>query len=141
MLETEPQIEKAYVQTGRVKLMFRHLLDYGAPSLLASQAAECAGDQGKFWAMHELLYQRQDVTYSGSVAVFRKWAKEDLKIDDAAFAACMNANTYKAKIERMAATARGSDGVRVRPTYDINGRRILGAQPFAEFQKVIDAVK
>lgn len=141
MLETEPKIEKMYVQTGRVKIMFRHLLDYGAPALLASQAAECAGDQGKFWAMHELLYQRQDVTYSGTVAIFQKWAKDDLKIDDAAFAACMDANTYKVKIEQMAAAAHAADGVRVRPTFDINGQRLLGALPFADFQRAIDAAK
>ncbi|MBI5879471.1 MAG: thioredoxin domain-containing protein [Chloroflexi bacterium] len=141
MLETEPQIVKAYVQTGRVKLMFRHLLDFGAPSLLASEAAECAGDQGKFWAMHELLYQRQDKTYAGSVAVFQQWATDDLKLDSAGFGACMNSHTHKAKIEQMAAAARSTDGVRVRPTYDINGSRLQGALRFPDFQKVIDAVR
>lgn len=141
MLETEPQIQNAYVQTGRVKLLFRHLLDLGPQSLLASEAAECAGDQGKFWPMHELLYQRQDKTYSGTAATFQQWARDDLKLDAAAYGACMSNHTHKAKIEQSAAAARSTDGVRVRPTYDINGTRLQGALPFAEFQKAINAIR
>ena len=98
MLETQPQIVEAYVKSGRVKMVFRHLLDFGDPSLLASQAAECAGDQGKFWQMHGLIYQRQNFVFNGNAALYQKWSKEDLKIDDAVFGACMSANKHKAKI-------------------------------------------
>ena len=130
-----------YVKTGRAKLMFRHLLDFGDDSLQASQAAECAGDQGKFWAMHGLIYQRQSTVFGAKPALFQQWASDDLKIDGGALGACMASNKHKEKIERGYAAARSTDGVRARPTFDVNGKRLVGAQPFAEFQKIIDAIQ
>ena len=59
MLGTEPQIREAYVAKGLVKLVFYPMVDFGDPSLQAHQAAECAGEQGKFWALHDLLFERQ----------------------------------------------------------------------------------
>ncbi len=140
MLETEPKIVDAYVKTGRVKLVFRHILDFGAGSLFASQAAECAGDQGKFWAMHHLIYQRQDAVWTANVELFKNWAKQDLKLDADAFGACLSSGKYKSKVEQQYADARAS-GVRIRPTFDINGKRLPGALNFDEFKKVIDAIQ
>ncbi len=139
MLETEPKIIDAYVKPGRVKLVFHHMLDFGAPSLLASQAAECAGDQGKFWAMHGLLFERQDAVWTANVDLFKSWVKQDLKIDGDALAACISSAKYKSKVESVYAAARAS-GVRVRPTFDINGKRLQGALAFSEFMKIIDAL-
>jgi protein-disulfide isomerase len=139
VLETEPKIVDAYVKPGRVKLIFRHILDYGDPSLFASQAAECAGEQGKFWAMHELLFQRQDLVWTGTVDLFRNWARDDLKIDADRFATCVSSGKYKSKVDGVYAAARAS-GVRVRPTFDINGKRVQGALDFSEFQKIFDAL-
>ncbi len=141
MLETEPRIVDTYVKTGRVKLQFRHLLDFGDGSLQASQAAECAGEQGRFWDMHRLIFQRQSAVFGATPAVFQKWATEDLKIDGTALTSCMASNKYKAKIERSHSAARSTDGVRTRPTFDINGKRLQGALPFAEFQKAIDSIQ
>ena len=140
MLETEPKIVDAYVKPGRLKLVFRHILDFGAGSLFASQAAECAGDQGQFWAMHHLIYQRQDAVWTANVELFKKWAKDDLKIDVETFASCLSSGKYKSKVEQQYADARASS-VRIRPTFDINGKRLSGALPFAEFQKAIDAIQ
>lgn len=139
MLETEPKIVDAYVKPGRVKLIFRHILDYGAPSLFASQAAECAGEQGKFWAMHELLFQRQDLVWSATVDLFRSWARDDLEIDADRFATCVSSGKYKSKVEGVYAAAR-ANGVRVRPSFDINGKRVQGALEFSEFKKILDAL-
>src|SRR5438046_2033667 len=105
-METEPQIVETYVTTGRVKLIFRHILDYGENSLLASQAAECAGDQGKFWAMHGLLFARQDLVFNGSAELYKGWAKDDLKINADTFGACLSGNKYKSKVESEYAAAR-----------------------------------
>ncbi|MBI3734464.1 MAG: thioredoxin domain-containing protein [Chloroflexi bacterium] len=139
MLETEPKLKESYVKTGRVKLVFRHILDFGEPSLFASQAAECAGDQGAFWAMHGLLYQRQDAVWTADAALFKGWAKDDLHIDADAFAGCLTSSKYKSKVEAQYAAARAS-GVRIRPTFDINGKRVQGAISFDEFRKILDAL-
>lgn len=139
MLETEPKIVAAYVQTGRVKLIFRHILDYGSQSLLASQAAECAGDQAKFWPMHELLYQRQDAVFNATNAVYKGWAANDLKLDSQAFGACLDSGKYKSKVQAEHAAAKAA-GIRLRPTFEINGQRVSGALDYTEFQKIFDAI-
>ena len=140
MLETEPNIVEAYVKTGRVRLIFRHILDYGSQSLLASQAAECAGDQGKFWVMHGLLYERQDAVFSATASVYKGWAASDLKLDGPAFGACLDGGKYKSKVEGQHAAAKAA-GIRLRPTFEINGKRYAGALDFAEFQKIFDTVQ
>ena len=140
MLETQPKIIDAYVKPGRVKLIWHPLLDFGEPSLFASQAAECAGDQGKFWPMHHLIFQRQDQVWTAKVDLFKNWARQDLGLDAEAFGACLSSGKYKSKIEGQYAAAKAS-GVRIRPTFDINGKRIQGAVDFATFQKVIDSIQ
>lgn len=139
MLETEPKIVEAYVKTGRVKLIFRHILDFGPQSLLASQAAECAGDLGKFWVMHGLLYERQPAVFNATPAVYKGWAANDLKLDSQAFGACLDGGKYKSKVEGQHAAAKAA-GIRLRPTFEINGKRVPGALPFAEYQKIFDAI-
>jgi protein-disulfide isomerase len=138
-VETEPKIVEAYVKTGRVKLIFRHILDYGSQSLLASQAAECAGDQAKFWEMHELLFQRQDAVFDANAAVYKGWAANDLKLEVRAFASCLDSGKYKGKVEGQHAAAKAA-GVRFRPTFEINGKRYEGALTYEEFQKIFDAI-
>ena len=49
MLGTEPEIKENYVKTGQVKLVFNPVIDLGPRSLLAHQAAACAGEQSMFW--------------------------------------------------------------------------------------------
>lgn len=138
-METEPKIVEAYVKTGRVKLIFRHILDFGSQSLLASQAAECAGDQGKFWVMHGLLYERQDAVFGANAGVYKGWAASDLKLDNQAFSACLDGGKYKSKVEGQHAAAKAA-GIRLRPTFEINGKRYFGALAFEEFQKIFDAI-
>jgi len=56
---TEPMINKSYIQTGKVALVFKHLPNRGFDSMPAALAAQCAQDQGKFWQFHNLLYEKQ----------------------------------------------------------------------------------
>lgn len=78
--------------------------------------------------------------WTANVELFTKWAKTDLTIEAETFAACLSAGKYKSKVEGQYAAAKRS-GVRVRPTFDINGTRIQGALDFAAFQKIIDAIR
>ncbi len=138
MLETEPQIIEAYVKTGKAKLVFRHILDFSR-SQAASEAAECAGEQGRFWAMHRILYEKQREWASASNVsqTFVGYA-ESLSLDTIAFGRCYDSHRFAEKVKADNAAAKAG-GVRTRPTFDINGRRVEGALPFVQFQQVIDA--
>jgi protein-disulfide isomerase len=56
--ETLPRIERDYIDAGLVRYEFHHLVVHGAPALLASAATECARKQGRFWALHDRLFDR-----------------------------------------------------------------------------------
>ena len=138
-METEPQIITNYIATGKVKLVYRHLLQLGDGSLRTGEASECAADQGKFWPMREMLYARQNEVYGGgdldtTLAGFAR----DLGLDAPTFNTCMQAHQHQQFVEddyRAAVAA----GVQFRPAFDINGAKLTGALPFATFQKQIEA--
>jgi protein-disulfide isomerase len=138
-VETEPKITETYIATGKVKLMYRHLLQLGDGSVRTAEASECAAEQSKFWPMHDMLYARQSEVYRASDldATLAGFAK-DLSLDAAAFGDCMATNeTLKAVQDDYQAAQ--DEGVQFRPVFDIGGTRLTGALPFATFQKQIDA--
>lgn len=139
MLETEPQIVKTYVTTGKVKLVYRHLLQLGEGSVRTAEASECAGDQAAFWPMHDMLYARQDAVYAAADldATLTQFA-QDLALDTTVFAGCMQSHAHLAAVQADYQAAQ-RDGVRFRPTFDINGARLTGGLPFSVFQQRIDA--
>lgn len=95
--ETLPAIRKRYVETGKVLLAFRHfpLAAMHPFAVRAAEAAACAGQQRRFWPMHDLLYQAaQD---SGPPDL--QGAAMRLGLDRAAFAACLRAGTVLGRIE------------------------------------------
>lgn len=58
--QTYPQLKSEYIDTGKLKYVFKHFpLSFHPNAQKASEAAECAGDQGKFWEMHDLIFQSQ----------------------------------------------------------------------------------
>lgn len=138
-METEPKIVETYIATGKVKLVYRHLLQLGEGSVRTAEASECAADQGAFWAMHDLLYARQGEVYSAPDldAALEGFAR-DLKLDTAAFSDCLKTNKHLAAVQADYQAAQAA-GVRYRPTFDIVGERLTGALPFSAFQQRIDA--
>jgi protein-disulfide isomerase len=132
----EKTIRETYVAGGQVKIVFSPMLDLGPTSLQAALAAECAGEQGQFWPMHDLLFERQRELYGGGNEIFTAFAAE-LGLDTAAFQSCMDEQRYAASIQAQD-EARRQLGIRTRPTIDINGQLVVGAQSFDRFQSVID---
>jgi protein-disulfide isomerase len=133
------RIEKDYVQQGKVKIEFRMFPFLGQESFNAAQAAEAARDQGKFWEYHDALFNAQgqenggNFTYETLVVLAGK-----VGLDVPKFEATLSANTYLAPIQSEADGARSS-GVSSTPTFYIGDTKILGAQPYAQFQAAIDA--
>jgi protein-disulfide isomerase len=104
----------------------------------AAEATECAGEQGKFWEMHDLLFERQN-EWSGQQGVpetFKTMAGE-LDLDQAQFDACLDSGTYADKVgaDLQEGLAEGVSGT---PAFRINGIELSGAQPFAAFQQQIE---
>ena len=134
MLETEPKIREEFVKTGKVRYVFHHIVDLGSERL--SMAAECAGDQGKFWEMHHLLFERQGSLGGRNQDVTLIALVSELKLDGGQFEQCLQSNKY-AKLVRDAHEAAKADGIRIRPTFQIGQRRVQGALPWPQFQALL----
>ncbi|MGH7220076.1 MAG: thioredoxin domain-containing protein [Nitrospiraceae bacterium] len=119
---------------GKVKVVYR---DYPGPNHphapQAAEAAQCAGDQGKFWDYHDVLFARQA---PGTGWNFTELAKE-IGLNQDAFATCLNTGRYREEVAKDLHDG-FTLGVTSTPTFFINGRPLVGARPFAEFQAVID---
>jgi protein-disulfide isomerase len=135
----EPQLKAAYIDTGKVRLVWHDFPWIGQESLDAADAARCAADQGRFWPYHDLLYRKQGAENSGafSVANLKSFGAQ-LGLDTAAFNACVDANTHLAAVKADLATA-ASSGFPGTPTFTLGGQRIIGAQPYAVFAQALDA--
>jgi protein-disulfide isomerase len=121
---------------GKVKWVFR---DFPIPSLhpaapKAHEAARCAAEQGKFWEYHDLLFEKSPRQAPDELKQYAR----DLKLDADAFAGCLDSGRYQAEVNRD--VSEGSQlGVTGTPTFFINGLQLVGAQPAAKFQKIIDS--
>ena len=135
--QTEPQIDKQYIQSGKVRFGYFDFAFLGQESNWAAEAAECAADQNKFWEYHDMLYSSQSGENQGAFNKdnLKKFAK-DLKLDTSAFNNCFDSGKYTQLIQDDSNTA-SSIGVRSTPTFLINGQPLIGAQPFEAFQRVI----
>jgi protein-disulfide isomerase len=139
---TYPQLYEEYIKTNKIKFAFRHypLTSIHPNAQKAGEAAECANEQNKFWEYHDLLFQNQDAWSPQAAAAattsFVEYAGE-LGLDTTTFQSCLDTDKYKAKVEQDTAegTQAGVDGT---PAFFINGTRITGAQPFTEFQRLIE---
>jgi protein-disulfide isomerase len=139
VLRVEPEILATYVANGRVALSFWPVLDHG-PSLVVHHAAECAGAQDplQFWAMHDLLFERQGDLWSNTANAVTNLAAE-LGLAEDAFAACLTDPDVTAKVTRLDQERRAA-GIRLRPSFDINGRTFAGAQAFDIFARIFDEI-
>lgn len=133
--ETYPLILKNYVDTGKVKIVFRDfpLTSIHPNAQKAAEATECAAEQGKFWEMHDKLFENQD---SLSVDDLKKYAA-DLKLNTATFNSCLDSGKMTAEVEKDAQEGM-SYGVTGTPAFFINGRLVSGAQEFSAFEAIID---
>jgi len=99
----------------------------------AAEAAHCAGDQGKYWELHDRLFANQQLL---QVPELKKHAAA-VGLDQAAFDQCLDSGKHTANVQ--ADIELGSQmGVGSTPTLYINGRLVTGAQPLAIFESIID---
>jgi protein-disulfide isomerase len=108
-----------------------------ATSEVATQAAWCAGEQGKFWEFHRLLYARQTDWYRLSDPLDRLlvWAPE-VQVDSTALKSCVHSGRMKQLIEADKSYGRSLQ-VQSTPTLFINEQRIVGAHSEADLVRTI----
>jgi len=94
--QTFPLIKKDYIDSGKVKYVYR---DYPLPfhpnAAPAAEASECAHEQGKYWEYHDKLYENQQ---SLGQELYLQLA-EELKLDATKFRQCMDTGKYKQEVQ------------------------------------------
>ncbi len=133
---TLPQIEKKYISTGKVKFVYRHLAILGKHSVASAQAAECAGEQEKFWEYHDKLFASAGSPLAFTDGRLKGYAKE-LGLKSRAFDQCFDSGKYLKKVEGETAIA-AFLGARGTPAFFLNGQLLVGAQPFQVFEAAIE---
>jgi len=110
----------------------------GPESQYAAEASECAADQDAFWQYHDFLFEHQGGENQGA------FSKENLKqfalelgLDGQAFNQCLDTGKYTELVQTMSQTAQ-SLGVNSTPAFIINGRAVMGAQPYSTFEQIIE---
>ena len=133
--ETLRQIEDKYIKTGKVKFVYRDFpLSFHTQAQKAAESAECAGEQGKFYEMHDLLFESG---VQGGVISFKQYAKQ-IGLDTTKFNTCLDTGAMASEIQKDFADGQRA-GVQGTPGFLINGKLVSGAQPFSVFQQVIEA--
>jgi protein-disulfide isomerase len=120
---------------GKIRLVFR---DYPLPmhkkAPKAAEAAHCAGDQGKYWEMHDKLFAANGKL---EVADLKSAAREVQGIDGGKFDQCLDSGSKATDVEKNR-KAGDEVGVSGTPAFFINGRLLSGAQPLEAFKTAID---
>jgi protein-disulfide isomerase len=98
----------------------------------AHEAARCAGDQGKFWEYHKALY-----TGGPKSGDQLKTVAQQVALDMASFDACLSSGKYQAAVQKDVDQGKRLS-VTGTPTFFVNGRPLIGAQPLDAFARVID---
>lgn len=137
---TYDQIVKKYVDTGKVRYMFRDLpLDFHPNAVPAAVAARCGGVQNKFEEMHKEIFANQEA-WSGiadPTEMFVGYAKK-VGLNQDNFKICLRSEEVKSAVKADSALA-ATIGATGTPTFIINGQVLTGAQPLANFEALIES--
>ncbi|MFG2832717.1 DsbA family protein [Streptomyces sp. NPDC048434] len=134
--ETQPALIKKFVDAGTLRLEFRNFTVFGADSERAARASWAAGQQGKFWQLHDALYAK---TRKGRALA------EDKLVELARTSGVADIEKFRADMKSAGAERalkKDQDegfqlGVQSTPSFLINGRPVAGAQPAEVFAQAI----
>ena len=112
-----------------VKLVYKHF-DRGGPDGRAGQAVECAGEQGQFWEMHDMIFDRGA---SGNMQTYA----QNIGLDMSEFNECLESGKYADLVREHTNEARAL-GFGGTPSFTINNQQVVGAQQFPAFQQAIE---
>ena len=140
---SEPDVRARLVNTGTIRFRFMDFpLENHPNTRAAHMAAWCAGEQNKFWEMHDAIFSNQD-RWSGYAT-----SRPDRVLSDLAqrvgvnmdqYGSCVSTKKYAGQIQSNF-DAGATQGVGVTPTFYIGGRKVTGAIPYDEFKRQVDEV-
>ena len=143
-----PQIERDYIKTGKVKYVFRNfpIESIHKEAFKAAEAANCAGEQGKYWEMHARLFAHQKALSPKDLSGHA----QALGLDMPEFQQCLDSGKHATEIRNDIAEGQKS-GVTGTPIFFLGFtdpknskvkvlRVIRGAQPYASFREAIDSL-
>jgi protein-disulfide isomerase len=139
----EKDILKNYVDTGKVKIIFKDYNIIGEDSVKASQGAHCANDQGLFWEYHDILYSNWTGENNGwasseNLAIFA----QQIGLNMNKWSECMNKGSHSQIILKSNDDARTLELTGTPAFFIINSdgkvSKLFGAQPFEVFKKIFD---
>jgi len=141
--QIEPKLKEEYVATGKAKLIYRDFAFLGPESKTAALAAQCAGEQNKYWEFHNRLFEIEIADGSEnngnlSNGLMKSLAKE-LGLDRGKFNLCFDSQKYREEIEKDYNDGL-SAGVSGTPATFINSKLISGVQPYSVFKQAIDKI-
>jgi len=146
--ETLPQLVAEYVKTGKVKYVIRDfpLESMHPQAFKAAEAARCAGEQGKYWEMHQRLMSNQRALEAKEMALYA----QALGLNLPTFHACLDSGKEATKVRQDIANGEKA-GVEGTPTFFLglteeNGpgiratRKLGGALPYPKFKQAIESL-
>jgi protein-disulfide isomerase len=133
------QIAQKYIDTGKARLVYHAIAIIGTESNWAAQAAECAGEQNKFWAYGNYLFTHQGSENTGTFSMdnLKRFAVP-VGLDQNTFNACLNSGKYSGTVQQQTGQAE-QRGVQATPTFFINGQKYEGVLTAAQLSSLIDA--
>lgn len=134
--DTLPILMEMY--DGYLEFVYRDYIIFGEPSLLASQGAYCADEQGRFWDFHDMIFTSQvqegiEITSEAMISF-----ADNLELDNEQFTTCLNDQTVQDVIISNVVDASTLLGRAPTPTFLVNGRRVVGAMPLESFIQIIN---
>jgi protein-disulfide isomerase len=133
-IDTFPRLKADYIDTGKVKYVV-HTFNLWPETAIATEAALCAGDQGKFFEYKHALYEKQGQLAFAPSPLTDLAASLGLNRDT--FAQCLSNGAHRVEVEN-ARVAAANQGINSTPTFFINNQRVDGNQPYEVFKQIID---
>lgn len=127
---------KQVLQTygDKVRLVYKHFpLPFHPFAQKGAEASECASEQGKFWEMHDVMFEHQDLL---SFDQLKKWARE-IGLNGSKFDSCLDSGKFASKVQADLQEGE-SKGITGTPGTFVNGQLVSGAVPFASLKQIID---
>ena len=133
------QLKTKYIDTNKITFTFRNFpLPFHQNAEKAAEAGECANRQGKFWQYHDTLFEKANGDGTGlEIASLKKYAS-DLGLDTNKFNSCLD-NGEAADVVKKDTSDGTKAGVSGTPTIVIDGKLLVGAMPYANFEQEIEA--
>ncbi len=147
--DSKAQLDKEYIETGKVLFVYKDFpLNFHPMAPVYSEAARCAGDQQKYWEMHDKIFTEQAKFGQGTISNLtkedvKKWG-QDLGLNSSQFNTCLDTGKYTSAVQ--ANFNEGSSiGVTGTPSFvigkaDGTGQLIVGAQPYSVLKSAIDGL-